>query len=67
MSEQLARIEGIQPGLQARGFNTGAPVVDWLCHCGTHERAEGSKAYGLLVRVRVGVCPHRLAEGRAAA
>lgn len=65
MSEQPALIEGIRPGLQAGGLNTGGPVVDWLCHCGIHERAEGGKAYGLLARVRVGHCPHT--EGRAAA
>ncbi|WP_327655726.1 hypothetical protein [Streptomyces sp. NBC_00483] len=68
MSEQPARIEGIQPGLQARGLDTGGPVADWLCACGEHERATGKAAVEqLLARVRVGHCPHRPAEGRAAA
>jgi hypothetical protein len=69
VSEQPARIEGIQPGLQARGLEKHqTAVVDWLCACGEHERATGrAAAEQLLARARVGICPHRPAEGRAAA
>lgn len=60
MREQPAHIEGIRPGLQARGLDRGElPVADWLCHCGTHERATGrATVQQLLARVRVGHCPH---------
>jgi len=65
VSEQPARIEGIPAGLTARRLEQ-TPVVDWLCACGTHERARGRQAVQqLLARVRVGHCPHL--EGRAAA
>lgn len=67
-SEQPAVVSGIRPGLTARGLDRDdTPVTDWLCSCGTHERATGRPAVQqLLARVRVGHCPHR-AEGRAAA
>ncbi|MDT0545594.1 hypothetical protein [Streptomyces lonegramiae] len=60
---------GIQPGLHVRF--TRAPVADWLCSCGHHERARGRAAVAALAeRVQVGVCPHRTTttktEGRAA-
>ncbi|MDR3082318.1 MAG: hypothetical protein LBV60_15575 [Streptomyces sp.] len=68
MSEQPARIEGIGPGLHARGLSGGAhPVVDWLCHCGEHERATGyTAAQQLLARARVGHCPHTVEQAVAA-
>lgn len=67
--EQPARVQGIGPGLQVRGLDRDqTPVVDWICHCRIHERATGRTAVQqLLARARVGVCPHRPAEGRAAA
>lgn len=69
MSEQPARIEGVPAGLTARRLERHQKAVaDWLCACGEHERATGGHAVqALLARVRVGVCPHRPAEGSAAA
>lgn len=63
---QTVTVTGITPGLQIQC--EGVPVADWLCACGHHERARGRAAViRLTARVRVGVCPHTIAEGRAAA
>ncbi|MFF3643423.1 hypothetical protein [Streptomyces sp. NPDC002564] len=69
MSEQPARVQGIQPGLQARRLDRDqTPVADWLCACGHHERATGGIAVGmLLASVRVGHCPHHPVDTGAAA
>ncbi|WP_257003696.1 hypothetical protein [Streptomyces sp. SA15] len=62
---QTVTVTGITPGLQIQC--EGVPVADWLCACGHHERARGRAAViRLTARVRVGVCPHTAAEGRAA-
>ncbi|WP_319601459.1 hypothetical protein [Streptomyces sp. ID01-9D] len=62
---QTVTVTGITPGLQIQC--EGIPVADWLCACGYHERARGRAAIiRLTARVRVGVCPHTTAEGRAA-
>jgi len=68
MSEQPALLEGIPAGLNVRGLDREQlPVADWLCACGTHERATGRREVEqLLARVRVGDCPHAT-EGRAVA
>lgn len=51
-------ITGITPGLQIR--TNGAPVADWLCTCGHHERARGRTAVAELVaRAEPGTCLHR--------
>ncbi|MFF2651490.1 hypothetical protein [Streptomyces sp. NPDC058045] len=68
MSEQPACITGIRPGITARGLDRSQlPVADWLCHCGTHERATGHRAVQqLLARARTGHCPHTVGLGAAA-
>ena len=67
-----ATITGVRAGLTVRGLGREtAPVADWLCVCGHHERARGRTAItALTTRVRAGTCPHRTAEnaeGRTAA
>ena len=65
LDPQTVPVPGITPGLQIQC--EGVPVADWLCACGHHERARGrAAAIRLTARVRVGVCPHTTAEGRAA-
>ncbi|MFF9898478.1 hypothetical protein [Streptomyces longispororuber] len=68
MSEQAARVTGIQPGLAVRGLDREqTPVADWLCACRVHERATGRRAVEqLLARVRVGACTHTTATRKAA-
>ncbi|WP_406360857.1 hypothetical protein OID55_19650 [Streptomyces sp. NBC_00715] len=63
---QTVTVTGIQPGL--RIWCEQVAVADWLCTCGSHERARGRAAViALAARVIVGVCPHATAsEGRAA-
>ncbi|MGW1179770.1 hypothetical protein ACWD7Y_01815 [Streptomyces drozdowiczii] len=53
-------VTGIQPGLAVRGLGRDqAPVADWLCTCGHHERARGRNAViDLTTRARVDQCPH---------
>jgi hypothetical protein len=65
VSEQLAVVTGVRPGLDLRGLDRNqTPVADWLCACGHHERATGAAAVIRLAhRVRIGHCPH----GEAAA
>lgn len=61
MSEQLATVTGITPGLTVRAEEYGAnPVADWLCACGHHQRATGRRDVLILTAlVRVGHCPHQ--------
>lgn len=67
MSEQPAVVTGIRPGLDIRGLDRGQiPTADWLCTCGTHERARGNDVAALVSRVIVGVCPHTTATKEAA-
>ncbi|MFF0030263.1 hypothetical protein ACFYS7_19095 [Streptomyces avermitilis] len=63
---QTVTVTGIQPGL--RIWCEQVAVADWLCACGSHERARGRAAViALAARVIVGVCPHATAsEGRTA-
>lgn len=70
MSDQLAFITGIRPGLQVRevtGCNERkSTVADWLCSCGHHERASGQDVTALVARATVGHCPHTTATKEAA-
>lgn len=59
MSEQPTVVTGIPAGLTLRGLDDRAPVADWLCSCGHHERATGAAAViALTARIRIGHCPH---------
>ncbi|WP_241000083.1 hypothetical protein [Streptomyces sp. Tu 4128] len=65
LDPQTVTVTGITPGLLISC--EGIAVADWLCACGHHERARGRAAViRLTERVRAGVCPHTIAEGRAA-
>lgn len=68
MSANVITIAGIRPGLDVRGLDRGQiPQADWLCVCGTHERARGADAVReLCARAATGRCPHTIETKEAA-
>jgi len=68
VSADVITITGIRPGLDIRGLDRGQiPTADWLCICGTHERARGADAVReLCARANSGHCPHTIQLKEAA-